>query len=232
MALEVTITNSDLAEAQRQIGDLAPSPRNIQLLLRAIGTEIVKLAQANVTAQIAAPKKHDENLPGSSPTHALERLRSSINKSFPAPGAVLVFANDIIAAIRQFGGTIMARVAGALTIPVAPEAYGHRAGEFANLIFMKIGPNKTPVLAAIGGKAARGTAEGIGSRTRDIKILDRLRSGKTDASRFTIMYLLVKSVFITARPYMPTLDVALVRATKVVNDFLAREQAAGGAVTA
>jgi hypothetical protein len=34
-----------------------------------------------------------------------------------------------------------------LTIPVAAEAYGKRAGEIDGLVFMRVGPRKTPILA-------------------------------------------------------------------------------------
>ncbi len=34
-----------------------------------------------------------------------------------------------------------------LTIPACAEAYGHRAGEFADLFCVRVGPQKTPVLA-------------------------------------------------------------------------------------
>lgn len=34
-----------------------------------------------------------------------------------------------------------------LTIPVAAEAYGKRSGEIPDLVFMRVGPKKTPILA-------------------------------------------------------------------------------------
>ena len=38
-----------------------------------------------------------------------------------------------------------------LTIPVAREAYGKRAGEFDDLFFLRVGPRKTPILARDSG---------------------------------------------------------------------------------
>jgi hypothetical protein len=39
-----------------------------------------------------------------------------------------------------------------LTIPVAAEAYGRRAGEFQGLFFLQAGPKKTPLLAMPDGQ--------------------------------------------------------------------------------
>jgi hypothetical protein len=39
-----------------------------------------------------------------------------------------------------------------LTIPVSPEAYGKRAAEVPGLVFMRVGPKKTPLLARPNGE--------------------------------------------------------------------------------
>jgi hypothetical protein len=214
-----TIRGND--EAARKIGAMNLTPGKMRLLLRAIGTEIAKMARANVTAQIAAPKEYEERLPGAKSTRTLERLRASINWALSGSSGVSVATDDIIAAQRQFGGTINAKPGGALTLPVAPEAYGHRAGEFTNLFMIKQGG--FAILAAIGGTAFRqNTKSGE-------KGLERLSAGLLDASRFTIMYLLLKSVTTRPHPFWPTIDQALDRAILIYNDFMQRQQQGGAA---
>ena len=219
MPFSVFISSRGSAEVARKLEGLKLTPSKVRLLLRAIGTEIAKMAKANVNQQIAAPKEYEERLPGAQTTRTLERLRASIGFELPDASSVRVFANDIIAAQRQFGGPIYARPGSALTLPEAPEAYGHRAMDFLNLILIPM--RGFAVLAAIGGRAFRGDTKS------GLKGAERLQAGKIDASRFTIMYLLVKSVTTKPHPFWPTIEEAIDRALFVYWNFMQRAQ--GGA---
>lgn len=90
---------------------------------------------------------------GAKPTGHLEdaynRVESSSNEqaaSLWIPGASRLRA--------AFGPYTVTPTAGRkyLTIPVAAAAYGKRAAEIPGLIFMRVGPNKTPLLAKPDGE--------------------------------------------------------------------------------
>jgi len=77
------------------------------------------------------------------------------------------------------------------------------------------------VLAAVGGRAIRSSGKAA------TKALEKLRGGLTDASRFTVMFLLLKRVVTQPHPFWPDVDEAIARAIRVVQNFLARQE--GGA---
>lgn len=64
--------------------------------------------------------------------------------------AALIGSNVIYAAIQEFGGVITPVYKKALTIPISPEAYGKRAGDFDNL-FMLERDGKPPLLVRKNG---------------------------------------------------------------------------------
>lgn len=85
---------------------------------------------------------------GARPTRHLEKAYRSIEAKSDSAGAFLLVprASRLRAA---FGDYVVAPGSGKkyLTIPAAAEAYGKRAGEFKDLVFMRVGPRLTPVLA-------------------------------------------------------------------------------------
>lgn len=137
--------------------DLGDTVKEIEALgMRLESKEDIHAAIAIVTE--AAIKKHGrENVPnnhrtanrlGASPTGHLARAYREIESRNDASSASLLIprASRLRAA---FGGWVQRPGPGKqfLTIPVAAEAYGKRAGEIPDLVFMRVGPKKTPILA-------------------------------------------------------------------------------------
>lgn len=101
----------------------------------------------------AAGEHRSANRLGAAPTGHLEKAYQQIESQSGADAASLLVprASRLRAA---FGAYVVRPGAGKtyLTIPVAAAAYGKRAGEIEGLEFMRVGPNKTPILAKPDGK--------------------------------------------------------------------------------
>lgn len=98
-----------------------------------------------------------------------------------ARGAV-VYSDHVAAGQKERGGVIRARNAGALTIPIAREAYGKRAGEFE-----------------LGGRELFTITSGKGNTLLGYR--DESAAKKTKA--FRPLYLLKKSVSQRPEPFFP-----------------------------
>lgn len=85
---------------------------------------------------------------GAAPTRHLEKAYNDIESKSDGSGAFLLVprASRLRAA---FGDYIVSPGSGKkyLTIPANAAAYGRRAREFEDLVFMRVGPRMTPVLA-------------------------------------------------------------------------------------
>lgn len=85
---------------------------------------------------------------GAAPTRHLERAYASVESKASESAAILLIprASRLRAA---FGDYILRPGSGKkyLTIPVCAAAYGKRAGEFSDLVFVRVGPRQTPALA-------------------------------------------------------------------------------------
>lgn len=104
-----------------------------------------------------APSQHrTANRLGATPTGHLENAYNRVESSASAKaGSVWVPGSS---RLRAAFGSYTVRPTGGrkyLTIPVTPEAYGKRAGEIPDLVFMKVGPNETPILAKKDGERFR-----------------------------------------------------------------------------
>lgn len=97
----------------------------------------------------AASRRHDSaNRLGARPTGHLAKAYADIESKSDASEATLLLPRA--SRLRAAFGGYTARPTGGrkyLTIPVAAEAYGKRAGEIPGLVFMRVGPKKTPLLA-------------------------------------------------------------------------------------
>jgi len=102
-------------------------------------------------------------------------VRSISYEVFPDKLSVRIGSNLVYAAIQEFGGVITPDKAGALTIPVHPDAKGKRASDFPDLIFIKR-EGANPLLVR--------------------------KSGGPRSEKFDIMFVLVKSAEIPAHPYL------------------------------
>lgn len=100
-----------------------------------------------------------------------------------------VTANTEYAAIQEFGGDIRPVNAGALTIPIHPDAKGKKASDFKNLVLIQ--------------------------RKQGAPLLVRV-IGRGKAQRFDIMFVLVQKATIKAQPYLgPSLYSNLDRITEI-----------------
>jgi hypothetical protein len=76
---------------------------------------------------------------GGARTHFYGQVRRSVQQPELAGGdGVKVSINHVGIAQRYFGGEIVPKAAKWLTLPVHPEAYGHRAREFSDLDFVPL----------------------------------------------------------------------------------------------
>lgn len=96
-----------------------------------------------------APDRHDtaERL-GATPTGHLGKAAESIESQYDRNAAIVAFPRST-GLHRAFQSVTITPGPGKkfLTIPVNAAAYGKRAGEFTNLIFLRVGPRGTAVLA-------------------------------------------------------------------------------------
>jgi hypothetical protein len=93
-------------------------------------------------------KHNTANRLGAKPTGHLENEYNGIGSSSDETAASLWIPGS--GRLRAAFGSYTVRPTGGrqyLTIPVAAEAYGHRASEIPGLVPMRVGPKKTPILA-------------------------------------------------------------------------------------
>lgn len=102
----------------------------------------------NFGQQTSQREHRTANRLGASPTNHLAKAYQSIEGQSDADSARLLVPRA--SRLRAAFGAYTARPTGGrkyLTIPVAAEAYGKRAGEIPGLVFMRVGPKKTALLA-------------------------------------------------------------------------------------
>lgn len=99
----------------------------------------------------------------------------------PRKRIVRTYANTEYAAIQELGGDIVPDQAGALTVPVHPDAKGKSAKDFDDLVLIK--------------------------RNNAAPLLVRKKGRGFNHERLDVMFVLVQRVTITPQPYMrPVLD--------------------------
>lgn len=128
----------------------------------------------------------------------------------------LLVVDKKYAGIHEFGGTIRPREKKALTVPIAPEAVGRRAADFPNLIFIKRGAGKPPILAIELFKQTK--VRQIATDPRTHRKLFGVRQGAAGTARaIKPLFILLKSVDMPARPYFfPTIKERLQEIPKAI----------------
>jgi hypothetical protein len=150
MSLRVDIDTSGLDT--RELADLSARMQDSAGLHARIAgdAEIFVKERGKVTA---AGEHRSASRLGAIPTghlseayEGIESISTAQSASLLVPGATRLRA--------AFGRYVITPKNGSkfLTIPVAREAYGKRAGEFEDLFFMRAGPRKTPLLARDAGQ--------------------------------------------------------------------------------
>ena len=115
------------------------------------------------------------SMPGEPPHRRSTLFSQTMTHQVGSDGASLVVgSNDVRAALLQFGGIITAKSGGALTVPVHPDAQGKRARDFGNLVLVKRQGAPSLLIRPVGGSS----------------------------KRFDLMFVLMFSVRIAARPYL------------------------------
>jgi len=129
-----------------------------------------------------------EAAPAGEPPRAHTRgFSKSIAFDMRGDRAVAIGSSDVRADLLQHGGVIRPVRAGALTIPMIPEAYGKRARDFAGLV----------MVPGVGGWS------GTGGKAR----LVRVRKGRGGMSTTTqTVFLLLKQVTIKPHPWLGITD--------------------------
>lgn len=138
-------------------------------------------------AQESTQRNHrTANRLGAKPTGHLGQAYAGIESTSTASSASLLIprASRLRAAFGRY--VLTPTNSKYLTIPVAAEAYGKRAGEMDDLFFMRVGPKKTPVLA----RRVEGEKD-LGLRARPNQ-----RRGSRRFTQAEIMYVLLRSVTI------------------------------------
>jgi len=145
MSLRVDIDMAGLSA--RELGTLSAALNDrVGLHAKIAGeAELFVKERGRVTS---AGEHRSANRLGAQPTGHLAEAYEGIESVSTAESASLLVpgASRLRAA---FGRYVITPKNGSkfLTIPVAREAYGKRAGEFTDLFFLRAGPRKTPLLA-------------------------------------------------------------------------------------
>ena len=143
--MKVDITISDGASiALQHLGSRCADGAQLHARLAGEAEKFVK----ERGRQTAATEHRSASRLGAAPTGHLENAYQAVESlSTDSSAALLVPRASRLRA--AFGGYTVKPGAGKtyLTIPVAAEAYGKRAGEIEGLEFMRVGPRKTPILA-------------------------------------------------------------------------------------
>ncbi len=92
-------------------------------------------AANRIRAHLANLEATRGNKDGWPRTHFWAQVRQSVQNPTPTAGGAVISINHLGFALRYFGGVVLPVRRKFLTIPATPEAYGHRAREFAQLKF-------------------------------------------------------------------------------------------------
>ena len=143
MKVELVITN----EAAPILAQLIANLDDPTVIHRAMASRTERLIRDYLRKISKERHRTAQNL-GARPTGALERAAESPEGHGDRNTASVTIKPAHLFA-RVFGDVTISPQDGRkyLTIPVHPLAYGRRAREFADLIFLRVGPRKTAVLA-------------------------------------------------------------------------------------
>lgn len=149
----ISVTISDHG-TQARLAELSARLERPVGLARVLGRE----GRNRLVAHFRRKDREEPNRLGGERQHFwLQVARATQSPVEAADGSlVTITVNHPAIAQKIFGGTIRAKRTRFLTIPVSPEAYGRTASTFERetglkLFLLKVGPSKSPVLAAARG---------------------------------------------------------------------------------
>ena len=190
------------AKFQAQFGAIISKVRNPEAVLLNSGRE----ARNRLRAWFRRRDKTNVNRLSERRVHFWLQVAGSVNQPvLEGPTTVSVTISDPRFAQKLFGGTITAKLAGALTIPVEEKAYGRSAATFEAETGLKL------ILVKTGGTAANSLENAV------LAVAD-----PNDPQRLTVEYILTKSVTqqadTEALPPKSTLEQAILRRAQKVLD--------------
>jgi predicted transcriptional regulator len=143
--MKLTIDISDRLE--EELSQIAAGLRDKGPLHAQIATDAEAFVKARGAAT-AATEHRTANSLGANPTGHLVDAYQAIEGQSSAEGALLLVPSGGRLAAAFGPVTIRPKSSKFLTIPVAKDSYGKRAGEFGDeLFFLRVGPKRQPVLA-------------------------------------------------------------------------------------
>ena len=187
---------------QAEFGAIISKVRNPQAVLLDSGRE----AGNQLRAWFRKRDRTNVNKLSERRVHFWLQMAQSVNQPvLEGPTTVSVTISDPRFAQKLFGGTITAKLAGALTIPVEETAYGRSAATFEAETGLKL------ILVKTGGTAANSLENAV------LAVAD-----PNDPQRLTVEYILTKSVTqqadTEALPPKSTLEQAILRRAQKVLD--------------
>jgi hypothetical protein len=152
IGLEITFPDPEKLPAIFNLARGLRRPDTLMVMGRAVATLLRK--------HFTELDKENPNKHGGERTHFWGKARRSVQQPELLSGdSAKVSITAIGVAQRYYGGDIVPRTAKALTIPVHPAAYGHRAREFDDLDYI---PSKSGKALAILARPNPASAHGIG----------------------------------------------------------------------
>lgn len=198
------------AKFQAQFGAIVERVKNPRNVLLNAGRE----AGSQLRAWFRQRDKTNANRLSERRVHFWLQVAQSVNQPVvEGPFTVSVTISDPRFAQKLFGGTITAKLAGALSLPVEEKAYGRSAATFEAETGLKL------ILVKTGGSAANNLENAV------LAVAD-----PNDPKRLTVEYILTKSVTqqadTEALPPKSKLEQAiLARAQKVLDNELQTPEA-------
>jgi hypothetical protein len=140
-AISLTIDAADLQVLGAEADKIQQTLTSQDLIL--IGGRAVQQALKEHFEELSRDSTHHQTALslGADPTGFYTEAAESVNNPIAVDSETVSVSISGPAGLAQrfFGGTIEAKPGSALTIPARAEAYGHRAGEFANLRLVVFG---------------------------------------------------------------------------------------------
>lgn len=187
LLLTITATTDHTAQELELAAAAMGNPAGMHAKMAGAGEDYLK----EYGRQHSPSQHRTANRLGATPTGHLEDAYNRIESSSSEKAASLWMPGA--SRLRAAFGSYVVRPTGGrkyLTIPVAAEAYGRRAGEIDGLIFMRVGPNKTPLLA------------------------------KPDGDRITTYYLLAREASIPEDPSLIPFDRLTEKVTDAAGEYI------------
>lgn len=195
----------DKAELMRELQARVDRVDNVAPLLDAFGLSMVRSVQKTFR-EGGRPRKWDKSRRATETSGQTMRHKGELMRSIThvvRGNTVEIGTNLEYARIHQYGGTITPKRAKALTVPVHVKAYGKRAADFPDLVYIpRRGAGKDAILAMV--KARKGKGGSL------------MRAG----AQIIPYFVLKRSVKIPARPFLQILPEDTSRLDRLAEKYL------------